>query len=1554
MITYLTKIAIKRPVLTLMFYAFVIITGIISYNKLPVQLFPNLIYPELYVICTYPGASPEEIENKTVIPVEAEISRLKDIKEIKSRIYSNYGIISISYNFDTDMKFADLKLQQVLNKVKETLPEEASIVSRKIDTSEFSSWMMELTVLREGETDYIKKIIEEKAVPELSSVDGVIDVSVSGGKNSEVQIIADKNKLESLKMNLTTIVSAVNNFNKEKEYIGKVYSKSNSYFVSLEGEVTGLHQLENIVVEPSKNVKLSNVANLKKIKEAGDVRYRVNGKSTLGMTVIKESKANLLDVSEALKDKIDELNNDLRNDGIEIKIKFNQASMLDDALSEIKKLALYGVILAFFILLLFLKDIKIVSVIIFAIPISVIFTFNIMYFSGVTLNILSFCGLALALGMLVDNGIVVLENIFRHSGMNETAFEACINGTNEVKKSISASTLTTIAVFLPSIFVQNELRIILKEFALSIINPLAVSLLVSFTLIPMFSYQVLKRKRKYSNKFYGKRKGRAFYSYMFLLVTAIRNRGKFIFGIVLIFLVTLIATLPFILTDTETERNYQFSIYVDTPLESNIEATDRVVKNVENELKAIEHIEEVRSIIRENEAVITVEFDREMVYKNKINIESIKEELKKKTDIISGGIISYDRNIGPGQRGDEGDAGSGVAGFLGFSSEPEKIKLRGYDLEKLKVIADKIKNSLEDMDEVEEVNYDFRRESPEIRLIGKQDRLSYYNLTMFDIMRLLWITRQEGISSGTEFKYRDYTIPIKIYLNKKEDRKISNIKHLKIPVSNAENVPISFLTDIYIDEGPKIIKRRNQRREIEITYSLKKEIMKYEPVLKDTRKAIDDAVRKIYLPKGFTIEIEHDTSNNSTLYWILGISAILIFMILASVFESLVTPFIIFITIPLATIGVFWILLITSTGLNEMALLGMLILLGIIVNNGIILIDYANYLRNEKGYRKIRAIVYSGIARLRPILMTAGTTVLGILPLAFKTNKPDQIWPPFAIAVLGGLAFGTLFTTVILPIMYITSEEIVENFKKINVKLLPFLLFLLVVSYLLVDFWISSILWKIIFVILMLILSSWFVMKLNKLIFGKSRIFLKLKDYTITLRNLTKIYNKPGKTRRDWDKYEKFGNLEKQSESEQMRRKNLKENLLWQIPIAAFLIYMHMYLSKPFWIFVITLVTYYYIVIIHNILKELLYIKAPIFSKYRKIGKILYFIMIVSIFMYLKIRWGSGFSLPIVGIILWFLIRHFRNITKNKQMYRKVIHQRKKIIRNFYKLVFKIPFFKPPKPEINALKHVNLKIEKGMFGLLGPNGAGKTTLMRLVCNIIDESYGSVYIGDINVKEIREAIQRRIGYLPQSFGLYENFSGYQYLNLIAILNGIWNYERRHDIIRNSLKSVGLFDRKNDKIKGYSGGMKQRLGIAKTLLHLPDILVVDEPTSGLDPKERIRFRNLLSEMGKKRIVIFSTHIVEDISSSCNKMAVLNKGEVVYEGKPYNLINKFEGKIWSSSLSEDKLKDLKQKAKLLSFNKIGELYKVKYYSEKMLDEFNPISEKPTLEDAYLALVH
>ena len=486
MIRFLSKIAIQRPVLTLMFYVFIILTGIISYNNIPVQLFPNLIYPQLFVFCSYPGATPEKVEDEAIIPIESEISRLKNIKEIKSKVFSNYGYLSVSYNFNVDMKYSALKLQQALNKIKGNLPNNVNVIMQKFDTSEFSAWMMELTVLGEGEMDYIKKLVEERVVPELSSVDGVIDVSINGGLNSEVEVVTDKNRLESQNLNITRVIGAIDNFNRKKEYLGKLHSGNKQLFVSVEGEITSISQLNNVIIDPQKNLKLSDVADIKRINETSDIRYRVNGKSTLGMTIMKDSQANMLNVSDALKKKINKLNNDLMDEGLEITVEFNQANVLEEALSEIKKLALYGILLAFFVLLLFLKDIKIVSIIILAIPISIIFTFNIMYFSGVTLNILSFCGLALALGMLVDNGIVVLENIFRHFTRKESPFNAALNGTSEVAKAITASTFTTIAVFLPSIFVQNEMRIILKEFALSIINPLVVSLLVSFTLKDIF------------------------------------------------------------------------------------------------------------------------------------------------------------------------------------------------------------------------------------------------------------------------------------------------------------------------------------------------------------------------------------------------------------------------------------------------------------------------------------------------------------------------------------------------------------------------------------------------------------------------------------------------------------------------------------------------------------------------------------------------------------------------------------------------------------------------------------------------------------------------------------------------------------------------------------------------------------------------------------------------------------------------------------------------------------------------------------------------------------
>ncbi len=345
----------------------------------------------------------------------------------------------------------------------------------------------------------------------------------------------------------------------------------------------------------------------------------------------------------------------------------------------------------------------------------------------------------------------------------------------------------------------------------------------------------------------------------------------------------------------------------------------------------------------------------------------------------------------------------------------------------------------------------------------------------------------------------------------------------------------------------------------------------------------------------------------------------------------------------------------------------------------------------------------------------------------------------------------------------------------------------------------------------------------------------------------------------------------------------------------------------------------------------------------------------MGLFVYLRLIWDNLGGAIFWGII-WFLIEYMLVISgkiKRKEIILKDIMGRLAgLKKKIYTAIYKIPIIGRKKEQVLALDSVSLDIGTGMFGLLGPNGAGKTTLMRLLCGILEETRGCIFINDLKVSQHTEDFQSIIGYLPQEFGLYENMTAYEYLYYHAMLYGIINIKERIEKVNDVLKRVNLYQRKDEKLKNYSGGMKQRMGIARTLLHLPKIVVVDEPTAGLDPAERIRFRNFLGELSQDRIVIFSTHIVEDISGSCNNMAVLNNGKVLYKGSPEKMLEFAEGKVWTAEVPDDEFENLKNRLNITQHIRVDGRIRIKFISEDG-GKIESKRVKPSLEDAYIYLL-
>ncbi|MDX1702438.1 MAG: ATP-binding cassette domain-containing protein, partial [Melioribacteraceae bacterium] len=520
-----------------------------------------------------------------------------------------------------------------------------------------------------------------------------------------------------------------------------------------------------------------------------------------------------------------------------------------------------------------------------------------------------------------------------------------------------------------------------------------------------------------------------------------------------------------------------------------------------------------------------------------------------------------------------------------------------------------------------------------------------------------------------------------------------------------------------------------------------------------------------------------------------------------------------------------------------------------------------------------------------PILITAITTIVAMIPLSLgRAEYVTTIGAPFAITVIGGLSLSTVFTLIFIPTLYSGLHSSLEWLKSLDwkIKTLQIIVFLFF-SYL-IYFKIDSFVWQMVNLFLVIIVIpglTYFIM--TSLRQAKTKLISADDEINIEVKNVVKIFDQPSRFKREWNR----GKLKEKVNRESEKSYKRSDQLIWQIPLLGFLIYfIYFYMEIPFWQFVLVHILYFYTL---YLLKNVISVKVhsntksdkKLFNNFNKnLSKSFFWLFPLFNLVLFQILWDN-IAIVIFIFILWYSALIINTTAQNIYMGKLNTTDDKArfsgLKLKFYSLIKLIPIIGKKNIPFKALNSVSVDIGSGMFGLLGPNGAGKTTLMRIICGILEQSYGKVRINGLDRQEYHEELQGLIGYLPQEFGMYENMTAYEFLDYQAMLKNISDNEKRKERIVQVLKSVHMFERKDEKISSYSGGMKQRIGIAQILLHLPRILVVDEPTAGLDPRERIRFRNLLVELSRERVVIFSTHIIEDISSSCSRVAVLNLGEV-----------------------------------------------------------------------------
>ena len=1019
----LSQFSVHHPIFTVMIFLIVIILGFVAFTRLPIDLMPDITYPTLSVSTSYGNASPEEMEELITRPIEEALAAVPGVEEISSSSSEGSSNVRVSFAWGTDLEEASNDIRDRLDRIISSLPEEVERPRlRKFDPASFP--ILILGASSDLDPIQTRRLIDDQIKYRIERVPGVASLDIWGGLQREIHVNLYTDKIKALGLPLDLILNKIRSENVDVP-AGTIERGNFEVLIRTPGVYTSLDEIRDTVVATRDGVPIQ-------VKEIASVEdswqkirriVRVNGKPGIRLSISKQSGKNTVEVAQAVLEEIDRVQQDIPQ--ITLTPIIDSSKYIQNSISNVGRAALYGGLLAVLVLLFFLRNFRSTTVIATAIPISIIATFALIYFGGFTLNIMTLGGLALGIGMLVDNAIVVLENIYRLQESGDSPLKAAINGTGEVTSAIIASTLTTLAVFLPLIFLRGMSGIMFKQLSYVIAFSLFCSLVVALTLVPMLSSKVLRvtkidnpTKQSLKMKLF-RVTGQFFITlenkYKELLHYALDHR-LLVLGIAALlftgslFLTRLVGS-EFMPAADEGEVRVSGEMEVGTRLGVMEEKFNTVAAIVQRE------VPEIKSVV---ESIGGSGFRASGSHVGEMRISLVPQSQRSRsseeiaTDLRPklSGIPGFIPRIRSGQ-------GLFFLRMGQSGGDRVQIEVRGYDLEIADALARQVMSLVEEVEGITDAQLSREIGTPEEIILIDRQKAADMKLTVSQIANTL----QTFLTGTRASNYREAGDEFWIRVKVKDAEQMSLDDLLDLTLTNSEGQPVMLRNVVNVQprRGPVLIQRKDQERVITVTANISGRDMG--SIISDIR----DRLQTIPVPRDFLIlftgDYEEQQKAFRELFFGLILALMLVYMVMASLYESLRDPFVVMFSIPLAAIGVILILFLTNTTFNVQSYIGCIMLGGIVVNNAILLVDYTNLLRRRDKMPLREAIEEAGRRRLRPILMTATTTIFALIPLALGLQEGGEAQAPMARAVIGGLLSSTLITLVIIPVVYSVFEE---------------------------------------------------------------------------------------------------------------------------------------------------------------------------------------------------------------------------------------------------------------------------------------------------------------------------------------------------------------------------------------------------------------------------------------------------------------------------------------------------------------------------------------------------
>lgn len=989
----------------------VIALGVVSLRNLAVDLFPEIDLPVAVVATSYPDAAPEDVERMISRPMEGAVSSVEGIETVQSQSETGSSLVVMMFKNGIDLDQALLDVREKTDQIKGMLPDNAgdpSII--RFSPDQLPVMWVSVSGL---DQEALTQITEDQIIPHLEREEGVASISVEGGTEREIQLILKEDKLEEYHVNSQIVMHALHSANHQSS-VGKVEKGTKDLQVRVSGEFADIEEIRTttIVTPLGEKILVGDVATIKDTAKKSAVTSYVNDKDSLVLSIMKKTDSNTVNVSDDMHASIEKLKKELPED-VELNIVIDQAEFIKLSIDSVVQNILIGGAISVLILLLFLRSFRATLVIALSIPIAIISTFALMYFTGQTLNVLTLGGLALGLGMMVDSSIVILEHIHSYRQRGHSLFDAAVKGAAELAPAVIASTTTTLVVFLPIVYVEGIASDLFTPLALTVSFSLIASLIVAITLVPMLSSKLLSKVFDESGRRYWFDRVLGFFTnkYQGILKRVIKFRKTTVFATIALIVASL-ALIPKIGAEfIPSSDQGQIEIRVETEPGTSKKHTQKIVDDVNEHLAKYEDDFKMKYVsvgggdfgaMNPTTNVASFMIELTPAAERTKHTKTILKEIEKDVATIA------DADITVGTMEDSMGMGS-----------PIVIELNGLEHGQLRQISQKVMEEINEVEGVLNPESTVEEAVPQLEITINEEKAATYGLNEEEIAGQIQLYFNG--QTATRYTEAGHEMDVTLYYPEKDRKTEKDLEEMKINTESGEQVRLKELASFEEKEGPVRLLRQNQQPQINISSDI------IDRDLQSVVKDIEDRLEKMDFPEGYSFSMGGQAEDMQESFADLAIALVfsifLVYAVMAVQFENFLYPFIIMFAMPTAIIGVLGGLFITNIPLSIPAFIGLIMLAGIVVNNSIVLVDYINILRRN-GMNRYEAILHAGPSRLRPILMTTLTTVLGMVPLALALGEGAETQQPLAVVIIFGLTASMLFTLLFVPVVYTLLDDL--------------------------------------------------------------------------------------------------------------------------------------------------------------------------------------------------------------------------------------------------------------------------------------------------------------------------------------------------------------------------------------------------------------------------------------------------------------------------------------------------------------------------------------------------